>query len=216
MPCTHHTQWRFIVSGQRWLNPRYGMTHEGPVWGQLLLFQFGICPHGISAWLSGFTLRTAHFVYAFMECVLTTDFPYVFIPGFLNGGSIDLLDWMILWGGCWELFGSLRAFLCSVGWLAGLHTLDTRSTCLQLWQSKLCPGIVKYSLGDKIASSWEPLVSTAHQLWMFGLCKILLSSITILKKHMLVYHLYIFRLPNNWEHCTSNCWIGAIISGKFL
>ena len=61
-------------------------------------------------------------------------------------------------GGCWELFGSLRAVLCSVGWSAGLHTLDARSACLHLWQSKLCSGIVKYSLGDKIASSWEPLV----------------------------------------------------------
>lgn len=54
----------------------------------------------LSSWnfslLSGFTLRTAHFVYAVTECGLTTDFPYKFMPGFLGSGTIDLLDWMIL------------------------------------------------------------------------------------------------------------------------
>lgn len=88
-----------------------------------------------------------------MECVLATDFPYVFIPGFLNGGSIDLLHWMILWGGMlgavWE-FKSFPLQCRVVSWPP--HTR---------YQKHLPPsvaietvlGIVKYSLGDKIASS---------------------------------------------------------------
>ena len=73
------------------------MTNEGPLWGQLLLFQCGICPHGIAAFLSGFTFRMAHFVDAFTECVLITPFPYAFTPGFLSSGTIDLLGQGILW-----------------------------------------------------------------------------------------------------------------------
>ena len=85
------------LSLQRWLNPRYGMTNEGSMWCQLLLFQFGICPHGISALSSGFTLSTAHFVYAFVYRVCADYWLSICIyTRFLHSGSIDFLDWMIL------------------------------------------------------------------------------------------------------------------------
>ena len=144
-----HVEWWFIICLQRWLHPRYGMTNEGLLWCQMLLFQFGICPHGIPALLPAFTFRMAHFVCAFTEHVLITYFPYGFPPGFLNSNAIDFLDQMIL------CFGSCPV---NLWWLAGLYPLVARSTFFHLSQSKMCLGIAKYSLKDKTSSSWEPLV----------------------------------------------------------
>lgn len=58
----------------------------------MLLLQFGICPHGIPALLSGFTFRMVHFVCAFTERVLITYFPCGVPLGFLTSGTTDLLD----------------------------------------------------------------------------------------------------------------------------
>lgn len=70
------------------------MTNEGPLWGQLLSFQIGIHPREMSALLSAFTLRMAHFVFAFTECVLTIGFAYAFTPEFPSSSTIDLLGWI--------------------------------------------------------------------------------------------------------------------------
>lgn len=80
------------------------MTHEGSLWCQLLLFQFGICPHGFPALLS-VSLSGWHNLYVFTECVLITYFPYAFTPGFLNSGTLDLLDQMV------HLFSKLSCLL---------------------------------------------------------------------------------------------------------
>ena len=107
-----HLQWWSIVCLDWWLNPRYRMTSEGPLWCQLHLFQFGIQSHGIPAVLSGFASRMAHFVEAFTECVvLVTSFPNAFTLGFLNSSTL------------WPLGpdDSLGAVPGIVKWLAGLH-----------------------------------------------------------------------------------------------
>lgn len=114
-----HLQWWSIVCLDWWLNPRYRMTSEGPLWCQLHLFQFGIQSHGIPAVLSGFASRMAHFVEAFTECVvLVTSFPNAFILGFLNSSTL------------WPLGpdDSLGAVPGIVKWLAGLHPPAARST----------------------------------------------------------------------------------------
>ena len=120
MTYTHHPHWGFIVSLQRWLNPSYGMTNEGSMWCQLLLFQFGICPHGISALSSGFTLGTAHFVYAFVYGMCADYWLSICVyTRFLHSSSTDF------WIGCFLEgllgTGSFRAAVCTTGLLAGLH-----------------------------------------------------------------------------------------------